>query len=256
MISDLLYDKIEELKNIYNLIAIKSEFEAEGSMFRDLVRLRGITRKTGVDLYLKISGVEALRDIKDAFELDVDGIIVPMIENSFSVKKFFQAYDKIYQGRKIFLTINIESTFGVGCLTNILSKCVDDHKNYISNMTIGRTDLTESFPIYHPVDSDETTKIVLESAKKIKDNGFIVTLGGSVSDETISIVKRNKKIREVFDRIETRKVVLPIESILKDGCLKSIFEFERLYILAKKEINDLFMDAEMKRLVELERRLK
>lgn len=91
-----LYDQLCKLRDEYNLQGVKAEFEAEGSSFRDLMRLRRLTSKAGVKLFLKIAGVEANRDIKDALEIDVDGIIAPMVESRFGAKKFFDSIQKIY----------------------------------------------------------------------------------------------------------------------------------------------------------------
>ena len=69
-----LADQLSILKQGDGLFAVKAEFEAEGASFRDLMRLRILTARQEVPLYLKIGGVEALRDIKDAMELGVDGL--------------------------------------------------------------------------------------------------------------------------------------------------------------------------------------
>jgi hypothetical protein len=74
-----MYYQLCKLRDEYDLQGIKAEFEAEGSSFRDLMRLRRITSKAGVKLYLKIGGVEAVRDIIDSIELGVDGLIAPMV---------------------------------------------------------------------------------------------------------------------------------------------------------------------------------
>ena len=89
-------DQLSLLKKKFGLCAIKAEFEAEGSSFRDLVRLRTLTAQKNIPLYLKISGVESLRDLKDALDLGVDGLIAPMVESPFGVFKF------IYYGLYLF----------------------------------------------------------------------------------------------------------------------------------------------------------
>lgn len=250
MINEMLYDNLCDLKDNYGIFAVKAEFEAEGSSFRDVVRLRSLTRKAGVDLYLKISGTEAVRDIKDALELDVDGIIVPMIENEFSIKKFFQAYTKIYDGEELFLTANIESKYALEKFDEICR-----YINRFSNVTFGRTDLSDSFGEGYTVDCEYITNIILECVGSLKKRDLLLTLGGSLSHDTISLLKSNKHIRESFDRVETRKIVMSMDSFLKKDSLRKIFEFEKLYILSKKEIKDICIEPEMKRLVELERRL-
>ena len=108
-IENRLYEQLTLLKNEYNVHGLKGEFEAEGSSYRDLARLRRITEKAGIKLHLKIGGVEAMRDMKDSMEIGVDGLIAPMVESIFGVKKFRQAYDKVYKDHKIHLSINIES---------------------------------------------------------------------------------------------------------------------------------------------------
>ena len=72
-----LAGQLVKLKEEFGLCAVKAEFEAEGASFRDLIKLRRLTAQQNVPLYLKIGGVEALRDIKDALDIDVDGLILP-----------------------------------------------------------------------------------------------------------------------------------------------------------------------------------
>ena len=63
-----LADQLALLKKEFGLCAVKAEFEAEGSSFRDLLRLRRLTAQQNIPLCLKIGKVEALRDLKDALD--------------------------------------------------------------------------------------------------------------------------------------------------------------------------------------------
>ena len=83
-----LIDQLDLLKKEFGLCAIKAEFEAEGASFRDLVRLRRWIARQNIALHLKIEGVEAVRDVKDALDLGVDGLIAPMVESPFGITKF------------------------------------------------------------------------------------------------------------------------------------------------------------------------
>ena len=89
-----LSEQLVRLKEL-GLSAVKAEFEAEGASFRDLLRLRRFTAEQNISLYLKIGGVEALRDLKDALDLGVDGVIAPMVESPFGVVKFAEAVESI-----------------------------------------------------------------------------------------------------------------------------------------------------------------
>ncbi len=91
-----LADQLKRLKDEFGLHGIKAEFETEGSTFRDLVRLRRITARLDIPLYLKLGGVEAIRDLKDSLELGVDGVIAPMVESPFGVTKFVEAVQAVY----------------------------------------------------------------------------------------------------------------------------------------------------------------
>jgi hypothetical protein len=74
-----IYCQLLRLRNSFNLAGVKVSFEDEGASFNDAVRLRRITESLGVKLYLKISGAEAVRDIRDSMELGVDGLIAPIM---------------------------------------------------------------------------------------------------------------------------------------------------------------------------------
>ena len=136
-----LFDQLIRLKEEYDLRGVKAEFEAEGSSFRDLVRLRRITDKLSIPLYLKIGGVEALRDVKDSLEIGVDGLIAPMVESAFALKKFLDGVASIYKDTDVHLSVNIETQKGIESLEKIL----DLGKGRIDNITIGRTDLSSSY---------------------------------------------------------------------------------------------------------------
>jgi 4-hydroxy-2-oxoheptanedioate aldolase len=115
-----LADQLALLKKEFGLCAVKAEFEAEGSSFRDLLRLRRLTSQQNIPLYLKIGGVEALRDLKDALDLGVDGLIAPMVESPFGVVKFAGAVESIFGKRILFKSINIETQGSVENINEIL----------------------------------------------------------------------------------------------------------------------------------------
>ena len=112
-IEQKLSDQLSRLKEEFCLHAVKAEFEAEGASFRDLIRLRRLTAQQNIPLYLKIGGVEALRDITDALDLGVDGLIAPMVESPFGVVKFLGAVERVFGHQKFFKSINIAHNIAV-----------------------------------------------------------------------------------------------------------------------------------------------
>jgi len=253
-IEKIIFEQLLLLKESYQLEGIKAEFEAEGSSFNDLVRLRRITEKAGVPLFLKIGGVEALRDIKDSLELGVDGLIAPMVESRFGLKKFIEAYNSVYKNHKIKLSINIETKNAIEQIDDILLSA----HGFIDNITLGRTDLSASFmdESVFP-DSSFILDLVGYIGRKAHAEGLSYTVGGSISSQTIEKFQMMPNIIKDVKSIETRKVVLPRDVMLNsEGALNEALRFEELYILSKKEISDIMIESEIARLDKLSARVK
>ncbi len=249
-----LYEQLCILRDEYKLQGIKAEFEAEGSSFRDLTRLRRLTLQAGIKLYLKIGGVEAIRDINDALEIGVDGIIAPMVESKFGAKKFFDSLKKVYGRHKIHSTLNIETKNSIKSIDEILEFAIDK----FNNITIGRSDLTASyFNDNIKPDSSFTFELLQKIGKKVNDSNLTFTVGGSISCKTLNIINKNyPSLKEIIYKMETRKIILPTKIFFKNAqALKESLKFEELYILSKREFGVLQIKNEVKRLPELRRRI-
>ena len=242
------------LKEESGLCAVKAEFEAEGASFRDLARLRRLTARHNVLLYLKIGGVEALRDIKDALDLGVDGLIAPMVESPFGVVKFTQAVESVFSGRDVFKSINIETRNAVDCVDDILSEA----KGKVDNVTIGRTDLSHSYldSEIQP-DNEFIFDLIGKLSHKVQACGLALTVGGSITKGSI---ERFRQCRESWEgrlsSIETRKIVLPTDRLLeKENALAGALEFEELYLSSKLETESWLSQADRDRLAKLKKRI-
>lgn len=249
-----LTSQLAHLKKEFDISAVKAEFEAEGSSFRDLIRLRRLTAQQNIPLYLKIGGVEALRDLKDAFDLGVDGLIAPMVESPFGAVKFLNAVKSIFFEKKIFKSINIETRDSVENINKILEIV----KDRIDNITIGRTDLSQSyFDDSIKPDSNFIFDLVERLSCDIQKNGLTLTVGGSVNRESIRLLSQlNDKIGDRITSVETRKVILPVNQML--GQKKAFFEalrFEELYLKFKLECEEFLSRPEKERLAEIKTRI-
>ncbi len=239
------------LKERYGLLGIKAEFEAEGSSFEDLVRLRRLTAALGIELHLKIGGVEAFRDIKDSLTLGVDGLVAPMVESPFGLLKFLECVDKIYPADSIRLAINIETRHGIEDIDDILSV----GKGRIHGVTIGRTDLAASWmdPAVKP-DTTFVMDLVRQATRQIAACGLEVTVGGSIQLTSLPLFAAFGSELSQIRALETRKVMLPSALMVSaDGpqALKAALAFEHVYIESKKEIQEVMMRDENARLAKL-----
>jgi hypothetical protein len=248
-----LFRQLKLLKNSYNLQGIKAEFEAEGSSYRDINRLSRLCSKIDVKLFLKIGGPEAVRDIKDSLELGVGGLIAPMIESKFAAKKFIDAYKKVYQDMPIYTSLNIETETGIKNIKEIVGLS----SGSVNNITIGRSDLTGSFfnKSLNP-DSSFIFELIAEVAPIVHSHNMSLTVGGGVTRETIvKIKKRFPDLEKKILKLETRKVVFYASDIFDNAdSIRQALKFEELYILSKKDYSDMYIDSEISRLTELNRR--
>ena len=245
---------LTQLKQEFGLCAVKAEFEAEGASFRDLVRLRRWTARQDIALHLKIGGVEAVRDIKDALDLGVDGLIAPMVESPFGVTKFTEAVASVFPGRKVYKSINIETRTAVLNIDDILTEA----KGKVDNVTIGRTDLSHSyFDAEVEPDCEFISDLIHTISYKVHTIGLALTIGGSITTKSIDQFRKNKKdFSERISSIETRKIVLPIESFLeKEHALEEALRFEELYLRAKLETDQMLSQADRDRLAKLKSRI-
>ena len=249
-----LADQLSILKQGDGFFAVKAEFEAEGASFRDLMRLRILTARQEVPLYLKIGGVEALRDIKDAMELGVDGLIAPMVESPFGVMKFVGATESIFGQRKLFKSINIETRTAVEQLDDILEIA----RGKIDNITIGRTDLSLSyFDSTITPDSKFILDLIEQLSYKIQSSGLTLTIGGSLTAESICWFKdRQEELGNRIFSMETRKIIFSTSRMLgQENALNEALRFEEIYLRFKLECEAWFSRLEQERLIKLKERL-
>jgi len=255
-----LVDLLKSLKP-RGLSSLKAEYESEGSTDEDIYFLKEICISSGLDLHVKIGGVEARRDFRRCLIIGVDGIIAPMVENAFCGSKFIGMYknDEEFYGKEIWNThrsINIETKYAVNEIDNIISKIGND----IQNITIGRSDLSGSyFDENIKQDSpqiNEDIKTVISAIKRSEKN-ISLTVGGGVTSKTVKPILEDNFLISNIKAIETRKCMIESESILKDpSIIDDVLEFEMSYL--DNQVNSrhtLDIYADQARLKELNKRL-
>ena len=78
------------------LLALKSEYEAEGVRREEFQAIALICKSLSLPLSLKIGGCEAITDLYDCRDYGVDYITAPMIESAYAVKKYEAAIKRIF----------------------------------------------------------------------------------------------------------------------------------------------------------------
>jgi 4-hydroxy-2-oxoheptanedioate aldolase len=236
--NDIINDLIDK-----KLIGIKTSFEDEGADFVDVLFLKTFCDRNNIPLTLKISGGEAIRDIKDANKLYISKIVAPMLESKFALEKFVQSSDKFYTVENKKLSMNVESKT---CYDNIEDIFSSKYITSLSSITVGRGDLVQSFDYdrYNgSVDSDFVFDICVNVFTKSREKGLGCTLGGSMTTDSKTFVTKLIEMN-LLDNFETRNVILSkyaLNHYRFEDLIDSALIFELNYLKGKREYyNNLY----------------
>jgi len=157
-----LINSLKKLKSL-NAVAIKQSLEDEGASYEDLIVMKKITKKAGLDLNVKIGGCEAKNDIYFCEWLKVTGIVAPMVESPYALRKFLQTISKDTNQK---LYVNLES---IQAFKNIQKMLKQKNIKRLTGVVIGRSDLAGSLNLEKKeVDSKRIFNLVFNVTKKIK----------------------------------------------------------------------------------------
>ena len=250
----LMLDKLKELKEEHGIVAVKAEFEAEGSRTDELVMLNEVIFKADMKLYIKIGGCEAVRDLDQCRLLGASGIMAPMIESPFAMKKFVGAANKVY-GKDVDDVEWIINAETVTCHCN-LDAILEEGKGFLSTVSIGRVDLSASMGLTRAeINGGAVYQVTRDIAERSKGYGYKVNFGGGISFDAVDFICQMYPLN---DRFETRKVVFRSSDNpekIKAGILTAM-EFETLYLKNKCEYYDRMSKEDQARLEMMAERLE
>ena len=249
-----MLDILKALRDYHNIVAVKAEFEAEGTRTDELVMLNEIVFRADMKLYIKIGGCEAIRDLDQCRFLGASGIMAPMIESPFAMRKYIDAAKKIYRDE----LSNIEWIINAETITchNNLDAILSEGDGFLSTVSIGRVDLSSSMGLTRSEINNETMyQVTKDIATRAHEHGFRTNFGGGISFDAIPFII---DMYPYCDRFETRKVVFnhcDNRKELESGILKSM-EFETLYLRNKADYYGRMAHEDQARLKMMAERLE
>ncbi len=196
---------LKELKEHYSAIAVRAEFEAEGTKLEELLRLKEISLSAGLGLALKIGGCESVRDMLESRIVGVNYLVAPMVESAYSLRKYLQAVNKVFtpeELKDVEVLCNVET---ITACDNFAAMLKVPEIALLKGIVVERVDL--SFSLGHDetyINNKEIFQIVAGVIKTAKKHGLISILGGGLSAE--SLVPFEKQPSLAPSRYETRKV--------------------------------------------------
>ena len=249
---------VKYLKNLkkFNVVAVKQSLEDEGASFEEIKLMRRITKAAGLQHNIKVGGCEAKTDIYSCEKLGVSGIVAPMVETSYALRKFMQIISK---KKKQNLYINLESIHAINNIDKIIKS---KEFNKLKGVVIGRSDLAGSLNLEKSkVDSDKIFKLVIKLLKRLKKKNVYTKMGGSLTPNSVDFVRKLFQ-KKLLNSVETRNIEVKLNNyVLKNfrEIIISIFNFELEWIKYNKKISlkkNRIRNDSVSRIRELNKRLK
>ena len=253
-----MLETLQDLKANHHVIGVKAEFEAEGTRMEEALRLKEVVTKAGLELTIKIGGCEAVKDMFDARIIGVSGIVAPMIESPYALKKYINKLQFVFpeeERKEIKFLFNIETVTGFNSLEKMLQ--MPETQKFIAGVVFGRTDMTGSLGM---TSDDINSPEILDYAQKIARLTLQykkeLVIGGGVSAQSLPFFE--KLPAGALTRFETRKVIFDAPQALADpkgneGILKAV-GFELLWLKNKHNFYKSISEEDINRLTVLQSR--
>lgn len=240
-------------RDSYGVVAIKAEFEAEGTRPDELLRLIELTCRADLKLALKIGGCEAVSDLLASKLYGANYIIAPMVETPYALRKFVEAKEKVYGDcEDTDFLFNLETDTTLANLEDMLPLA----KANLDGVVFGRVDFTQSCGLTRgEINSRRIVDSVLLAAHACADHDLELVVGGGVSIEAGDALRAIRSVR--LDRFETRKVIFDgaaVESASFEDGIANAVAFELAWLQNKREYYRTIADEDLSRIRMIEER--
>lgn len=250
-----MLDLLKKGRDQHGVVAVKAEFEAEGTRPDEFHRLLELAQRADLKVALKIGGCEAVSDLLATQVYGVDFVIAPMVETRYALSKFVDAKNKTHgteKGRTEFLW-NLETETTLQNLDEMLPLA----REGTDGVVFGRVDFTLSRGMPRgAINERSITDAVLKVAHACRDADLQLVVGGSVSPDAVEALREIQAVR--LDRFETRKVIYDGDAVTRDTIFDGIanaVEFELLWLKNKRDYYHRIAEEDLPRIEMMEARM-
>lgn len=250
---------LKDLKENHHIIGVKAEFEAEGTRMEEALRLKEVVTRANLDLFIKIGGCEAIKDMFDARTIGVKGIVAPMIESEYAMSKYINAVHFVFpeeERKDMEFLMNLETTTGLEHIDAMINHpCFTE----ITGIVLGRVDMTGSMGLTREdINSEPIFEIANMLCGKMQQARKKMVIGGGVSAHSLPFFKRLPA--GSLTKFETRKIIFDAQASLQDpnadkGILKAV-GFELMWLKNKRDFYGMIYKEDETRIEMLEARYK
>ncbi|MDE8652340.1 aldolase/citrate lyase family protein [Novosphingobium album (ex Liu et al. 2023)] len=243
-----MLDMLRKGRDDFGVVAVKAEFEAEGTRPDELLRLLELAHRADLGVAIKIGGCEAVSDLLASRLYGADYIIAPMVETPYALTKFVEARAKTWgedaHNAKFLFNLETQST-----LAN-LEAMLPVAAAHLDGIVFGRVDFTLSCGLPRgAINTRQVTDAVLAAAGACADNDLELVVGGSVALEAVAALREIRQVR--LDRFETRKVVFDgaaAESARFEEGIANAVAFELAWLENKRDYYRAIADEDLARI--------
>lgn len=229
-----MLDILKRGRDDFGVVAVKAEFEAEGTRPGEFLRLLELARRADLKVALKIGGCEAVSDLLASRVYGVDYIIAPMVETPYALSKFADAVRRTHgDDTATEFLFNLETQTTLENLASMIPLV----RGGLTGIVFGRVDFTLSRGMPRTaVDERPITDAVLAVARVCAALDRELVVGGSVSVRSVDALRAFRQVR--LDRFETRKIIFDGAACesdrIADGIANAV-EFELLWLQNKRD---------------------
>jgi hypothetical protein len=243
-----MLDMLKKGRDHYGVVAVKAEFEAEGTRPDELLRLLELARRADLKVALKIGGCEAVSDLLASRLYGIDYIIAPMVETPYALSKFADARDKVYgaDADGTDFLFNLETATTLSSLETMAALAAER----LDGIVFGRVDFTLSQGMARGAINDRSiTDAVVLAADACRRHDIDLVVGGSVAVEAKAALREIRQVR--LDRFETRKVIFDgavAEGDDFDAAIANAVAFELAWLENKRDYYRAAAEEDAKRI--------